>query len=107
MTPKLPHFMRRRIVSAVNWAGVRVQGTSRLRLFVLRLLRGHPGLEQKLRSIYLGCRFDDQLKPVNWSGVPNNLTVSYGRDLSGPPCGINAHQRSPLEANFQNYQRRP
>lgn len=112
---QLRYFMRRRVVSAVNWAGNRVQGTSRFRRFALRLLRGHPGLEQKLRSIYLGCRLGEQLKPLNWPGVPNSSAVTYCPDVSvkkekviSQPAqhGINAHQRSPLEANFHNYQGR-
>jgi hypothetical protein len=92
-----------------------VQSSARFKRFVLRLLRGHPGLELRLRHIYLGCRFNEQLRSVNWSGAPSNSVVDQSGDISNDkeyrvspprPDGINANQRTPLEAYFHVYQGR-
>jgi hypothetical protein len=118
---KLRQFTRARVVSTVIWAGDRARTFPNLKRFALWLLRAHPGLQQKLRSIYLRSQNEesqneDQPQPVNWSGtsadlvMPLDLGVSGGREcvLLGPgPRGINADQRTPLESSFHSYSGKP
>jgi hypothetical protein len=112
---KLRLFVRARVVSAIKLAGDRVQSSARFKRLVLRLLRGHPGLELKLRHIYLGSRYNEQLQSVNWPGAPGDSVVDQSGDISSDseyrvspptPDGINANQRTPLEAYFHIYQGR-
>jgi O-antigen chain-terminating methyltransferase len=108
----LKHGTRAVVVFTIKYAGDWAQRSPGLKRFALRLLWKHPGLKQKLRSIYLGSYFDDQSHSVNLSGPPSNLPITNSFNASedkeylislAAAHGINAQQRSPLEANFHNY----
>jgi len=113
---KLRQFIRARIVSAIKWAGNRAKSSIGFKRFALRLLRGHPGLKQKLRRVYLINQYKDQPQPVNWSGSPTDVVMSRHFNVSGKRedvlsqsslYGINADQRTPLESSFHTYCDRP
>ena len=113
---KMWQFVRARIVSAIKWAGDRAQSSLGFKRFALRLLRGHPGLQQKLRRVYLENQYKDQPQPVNWSGTSSDAVKPLHPDVAGDkksvisqfaPPGINADQRTPLESSFQKYRDQP
>ena len=114
---KLRRFIRMRTLlismakSMLKWAGEGAQRSPRFKRFVMRLLRGHPALSQKLRKIYLESRHKEQPQPANWSGTPTasitpiSVVVSDDREcvIQLSPCGMNAHQRTPLETHANSY----
>lgn len=104
---KLRHLTRSILLSMIKRAGDHLQRSSGLKRFVLRFLGRYPGLKQKLRSIYLGCRFDDQSHPFNLTDPSSCLTMNLDRHTSDIEAlmshGVNSHQRSPLEAHFYVY----
>jgi O-antigen chain-terminating methyltransferase len=113
---KMWQFVRARIVSAIKWAGDRAQSSLGFKRFALRLLRGHPGLQQKLNRVYLENQYKDQPQPVNWSGTSSDAVKPLHPDVAGDkksvisqfaPPGINADQRTPLESSFQKYRDQP
>lgn len=113
---KLRLFVRARARTLIKLVGDRARSSARLRCLSLRLLRVHPSLELNLRRLYLGCRFDDQLRSFNWPGTQSYLAINYGVEISTnveclvllpASCGVNDHQRSPLEAYVHSHQVRP
>jgi hypothetical protein len=109
---KLRRFVHIRIISTIKWAGDRAKRSPTFKRFAMNLLRKHPGLQQKLRWIYLVNQFNDQPQMANWPGTstdavtPLSVGIQDDRECIIPlpyPRGINANQRSPLEVNFNTY----
>ncbi len=99
-TAPLRKFVRIRVVSAIKWAGDRARSSPSFKRFIFRLLRRHPGLQQKLRRGYLENQFKDQSQPANWSAtstdavIPLHLGVAGDKEFVMPqpaPNGINAN----------------
>ena len=113
---KLRQSMRTWSVSMIKTAGVRARSSPGFKRFALRLLRGHPSIQQKLRRIYSESQHKDQPQPANWPGTPTEAVTPLAAGVQDdsecvfalpPPRGINANQRSPLEENFPAYRGRP
>jgi SAM-dependent methyltransferase len=113
---KMKQFLRVWTVSTIKWAGDRAQSSLGFKRFALRLLRGHPGLQQKLSRVYLENQYKDQPQPVNWSGTSSDAVKPLHPDVAGnkksvipqfAPSGINADQCTPLESSFHTYCGRP
>ncbi len=113
---KLKQIVRAPVISTIKSAGNRAQSSPGFKRFALRLLRGHPSVQQKILKIYLENKSKGQPQPENWSGIPINavkpspLDISDGKEfvVKLPPSqGINANQRSPLEVNFNTYRGQP
>lgn len=112
---KFCQFARSLGTPIIKKAGNYAQKSPGFKFFALRLLRRFPGLEQKLRSIYLGYRLANQYHSVNVSAPQIafvkkfDLEASEGKEYPLPSNlsdGINAQQRSPLEINFHAYRGR-
>ncbi len=101
-TSQLRQFVRARVVSAIKWAGDRVRRSPGFKRFALRLLRGHPSLQQKLLRVYLENQFKDQPQSAILSGTSTDAVMPQPT-----PSGINANQRTPLESSFHTYRDQP
>ena len=115
-TAKLRQFVRARIISTINWAVDCARSSPGFKHFALRLLRGQPSLQQKLRRVYLENQRNDQPQPINWSVTTTDIIMSPDINACGEkryvllqlaPDGINANQRTPLESNFHTYRDQP
>ena len=115
-TTILRQFIRSRVVSAIKWAGDRTRSSPGFNRFVFRLLRRYPGLQQKLRKVYMENQGNDLLQPANWSGASTDAVTPFHRDVTGDkecvmsqpaPNGVNANQQTPLESSFHTYRDQP
>lgn len=109
----LPSFAMR------AWVGL--QNYHRLRLFVLGTLRHFPVLDFKLRRMYEQSMIGNQLPVTDWHAVERDriglssgiepfegISLSTGASSASAlpisfrplPSGVNAAQRTPLEANY-------
>jgi hypothetical protein len=113
---RLRLFIWARARAIILLAGYYVQNSTVSKGLAIKLLRGYPGLELKLRSVYLSCRFDDQLRLSNWNDTLSDCAMADGVQVStSQVCllqpilptssGLNACQRTPLEAYFYGHQR--
>ncbi|MDE2174721.1 MAG: FkbM family methyltransferase [Betaproteobacteria bacterium] len=113
---RVTQSVRAPVVAVIKKVGNHARRSPRFKRFALRMLHRYPGLQNKLRRIYL------EPQPANQPSQKNRLDSAMGavampgdevagdreRVVSLPTAsGINADQRSPLEANFQAYLGRP
>jgi SAM-dependent methyltransferase len=115
---KFKRFKRSRSwsISTIKWAVDRARSSPSFKRFALSLLRGRPGIQQKIRIIYLESKRNDQIQPESWPGTPIDVVTPSGLGVPGytngdirqsPPQGVNSGQRSPLEKNFYDYRGQP
>lgn len=104
---------RRLVASTLNWGVSYAQKSPRFRHLVLRVLNRTPGLSIRLRQMYIQSKLAPNSHQDSWHSSPAPMHATRaitpaGGDAVQPqakraPEGINARQRSPLEAYFQNY----
>ena len=105
--------LRRTAVSMVNWSVRYAQKAPRFRRVVLTVLNRMPGLAIKLRQMHNQSQLAPHPHHGDWSGnhtpMPAGQTSPHsGSDANRLPSipvsdGINARQRTPLEAYFHAY----
>lgn len=113
---KLRSFAYSPISIAVRQAGDYAKRSPVFKQWALKLLRGCPGLQQKLYRVYLEGQYRNEPQPSNWSqasperlerlllATPDGRT---GPDPHSAPKGVNADRRTPLESHFRTYQEQP
>ena len=101
---------RRVVISTVKCAGDLAQSSEVFKRCALLLLKINPGLQQKLSGIYMDNQHDDQRQQSTPLSVFSNpifpsLSAQSQDDktIQHFSMGINAKQRSPLEAQFHAY----
>ncbi len=102
------------MASILRWGVKGSEKFPRLKGIVLRALNYLPGLDVRLRQIYDRSRSGLDVHQEVWnssieSGVSGAGGCTAGRFYERNPKaaleGINAHQRTPLEAYFHNYRK--
>ncbi|MFZ5592644.1 MAG: methyltransferase domain-containing protein [Bacillota bacterium] len=93
----------------ILWAGKHVEKSARLRRCILTVLRSFPTIEVRLRQIYLRQRWslEFNLPVIQHNQVVNTDNYNPGDNVFAsfvPQLrGVNADQRTPLEASFYKY----
>ena len=105
--------LRRAVVSAVNWSGSYAREAPRFRRIVLGILSRIPALSIRLRQMRIESQLAPRSEQGNWSlsKLPTPAEKTRARSDHGvnyssamPACdGVNARQRTPLEAHFRAY----
>ncbi|MGN8198332.1 class I SAM-dependent methyltransferase [Salinisphaera sp. RV14] len=110
---KLGNARRGMLVGLVSRAGNYAKTAPRFRRAALRVLNRAPGLNIKLRQLYLESKFGSGSRGDVWSaraasGAAASATTRAGNETAGLSSeamsnGINAGQRTPLETYFHAY----
>ena len=105
--------LRRTAVSIVNWGVSYAQKAPRFRRVVLTVLNRMPGLAIKLRQMHIQSQFAPHPHHGDWSGNQTPMPAGQTSPISSSDVnrlhsiplsnGINARQRTPLEAYFHVY----
>jgi FkbM family methyltransferase len=116
LATRVTQSVREPLVAVIKKAGDHARRSPRFKRFALRMLHRYPGLQNKLRRIYLEPQPANQPSEENRLDSATGAVAMPGDDVPGDrtrvvslptASGINADQCSPLESNFQNYLRRP
>ena len=104
---------RQTAASVVNWGAGYAQKSPRLRRIALRVLNRMPGVATKLRRMRIASQIPPYPEQGTWSDSPSPLPAGQAAAWLGSggsyavrmPAsdGMNAQQRSPLEAYFRAY----
>ena len=100
-------------LSMLNWCVRYAQRSPRFRGLVLRLVNHMPGLAFKLRQMHIESQLITYQSNDAWDGSPivkpEEQTAIHSTNYVNRPSsillssGINARQRTPLEAHFHDY----
>lgn len=90
------------LIRPIGQLGVYIKGSPRLRGIVMGMLACSPRLNARLRRLYLGSQLEAGPSASNFV-LPDEADEASGRCATAYRGGINAGQRTPLEAHFHNY----
>lgn len=100
---KFKHIVLSWLVSIMKLASDFARRTPGFKRLTFKLLHQYPSLELKLRRFYQENKSEHQLKPATWNTIVTN-SGELPRPGSNPLDGINANQRTPLEANYHRFE---
>ena len=109
--------LRQKLIFVLHWGVIFVQKSPRLMKVTLSVLSHLPGMAIKLRQMYIESQIARHKHQLDWADrtdaihAADLIAANTGGDTSQQPAmavfqGINAHQRTPLEAHFQSYRGR-
>lgn len=95
--------MKSRLVRLIGHLGLIIKGSPRIRRMVTAVLALSPGLSARLRRLYLGSQLDASPSASAFVLPVKKADETAGRCRTAARDGINAGQRTPLEAHFHDY----
>lgn len=95
--------MKSLLVRQIGPLGRYVKGSPRARGVVMAVLALSPGLNARFRRLYLGTQLGASPSAADFVLPAEEASDTGERCMTAARGGINAGQRTPLEAHFHSY----